>query len=386
MMDDKKKMVPRIRFRGFGDAWEQCKLGDVVQITMGQSPDSRNYTDNPRDFILVQGNADMKNGLVVPRVWTKQVTKRSSKGDLILSVRAPVGEVGKTEFDVVLGRGVAGIKGNEFIFQSLLNFKMSGYWSKFSTGSTFMSISSEDIRKAILSLPDCEEQNKIGTFLKKCDNLIVANEKKGLQLKGFKKLLIEKIFSQSLRFKGFRDPWEQRKLKSFGQVLMNKRIFKQETSENGEIPFYKIGTFGKKADAFISKELFTTYKKKYSYPKIGDILISAAGTLGRTIEYQGEDAYYQDSNIVWFDHDENLLNSFLKFFYQTLSWDKSEGSTIKRLYNKDILNLRIMVPTVEEQSKVGLLLEGLDNLIVANEKKLDQLKQLKKYLMQNMFV
>ncbi len=188
-----------------------------------------------------------------------------------------------------------------------------------------------------------------------------------------------------IRFRGFEDAWEQRKLKSFGQVLMNKRIFKQETSENGEIPFYKIGTFGKKADAFISKELFNTYKKKYPYPKVGDILISAAGTLGRTIEYQGEDAYYQDSNIVWFNHDENLLNSFLKFFYQTLSWNKSEGSTIKRLYNKDILNLWITVPTVEEQAKVGLLLKRLDNLIVANEKKGQQLKSLKKLFMEKIF-
>ena len=86
---------------------------------MGQSPDSKNYTDNPNDYILVQGNADMKNCRVIPRVWTTQVTKLAEKGDLILSVRAPVGDIGKTDYTVVLGRGVAAIKGNDFLFYLL---------------------------------------------------------------------------------------------------------------------------------------------------------------------------------------------------------------------------------------------------------------------------
>ena len=111
--------VPEIRFKGFTDAWEQRKLGEVAEITMGQSPNSANYTNNPSDHILVQGNADMRNGYVHPRVWTTQVTKTAKKGALIISVRAPVGDVGKTEYNVVLGRGVAAIQGNEFIFQLL---------------------------------------------------------------------------------------------------------------------------------------------------------------------------------------------------------------------------------------------------------------------------
>ena len=78
----------------------------------------------------------------------------------------------------------------------------------------------------------------------------------------------------------------------------------------GDVPFYKIGTFGKKADAYISKQKYAEYRSAYSYPKKGDILISAAGTIGRTVVYDGEDAYYQDSNIVWIDNDESIvLNS-----------------------------------------------------------------------------
>ena len=112
----KKVNNPIIRLKKYNDVWENVKLIEAAPIVMGQSPDSKNYTDNPNDFILVQGNADMHNGRVVPRVWTTQITKLAEKGDLILSVRAPVGDIGKTDYNVVLGRGVAAVKGNEFIF------------------------------------------------------------------------------------------------------------------------------------------------------------------------------------------------------------------------------------------------------------------------------
>ena len=157
--------------------WEQCLLGNVAKITMGQSPNSENYTENPSDYILVQGNADMKEGRVVPRVWTTQVTKTADKGDLILSVRAPVGDIGKTDYDVVLGRGVAAIKGNEFLFQSLGKMKQNGYWTKLSTGSTFESINSNDIKEAQILLPSIEEQAKIGAFFSAIDTLLTLHQR-----------------------------------------------------------------------------------------------------------------------------------------------------------------------------------------------------------------
>ena len=116
----KKSDAPAIRFKGFSDAWEQRKLGDVVQITMGQSPDGSTYSDEPSDYILVQGNADLQNGWVCPRIWTTQITKKADAGDLIMSVRAPAGAMGKTAYNAVIGRGVAAIKGNEFIYQLLV--------------------------------------------------------------------------------------------------------------------------------------------------------------------------------------------------------------------------------------------------------------------------
>ncbi len=186
--------VPELRFTGFADDWEERKLGDEVRIVMGQSPNSENYTDDPNDYILVQGNADMKNGRVFPRVWTTQVTKQAEKDDLILSVRAPVGDIGKTAYDVVIGRGVAAIKGNEFIFQNLGKMKSDGYWTRYSTGSTFESINSTDIKEAIISVPAIEEQNKIGSFFKQLDNTIALHQRKLDLLKEQKKGYLQKMF------------------------------------------------------------------------------------------------------------------------------------------------------------------------------------------------
>jgi len=186
--------VPELRFAGFADDWEERKLGDEVRIVMGQSPNSENYTDDPNDYILVQGNADMKNGRVFPRVWTTQVTKQAEKDDLILSVRAPVGDIGKTAYDVVIGRGVAAIKGNEFIFQNLGKMKSDGYWTRYSTGSTFESINSTDIKEAIISVPAIEEQNKIGSFFKQLDNTIALHQRKLDLLKEQKKGFLQKMF------------------------------------------------------------------------------------------------------------------------------------------------------------------------------------------------
>ena len=191
--------------------------------------------------------------------------------------------------------------------------------------------------------------------------------------------------SPQLRFEGFTDDWEERKLGELGSVAMNRRIFKDQTSENEEVPFFKIGTFGSKPDAFISRELFEEYKLKYPYPEIGDILISASGSIGRTVVYQGEDEYFQDSNIVWLKHDNRLDNKFLKQFYSTVKWQGLEGSTIKRLYNKNILDTDISIPSTIEQNKIGMFFEQLDDTIALHQRKLDLLKEQKKGYLQKMF-
>ena len=180
-------------------------------------------------------------------------------------------------------------------------------------------------------------------------------------------------------FKNFTYPWEQRKFGDVGSVSMCKRIFKEETSAEGEIPFYKIGTFGSEPDSFISRKQFEDYKAQYSYPEEGDILLSASGTIGRVVEYSGEEAYFQDSNIVWLSHDKTVSNKFLKVLYPSVKWDGIEGSTIKRLYNDNFLRTQFMMPKLEEQSRIGEFFDGLDHLITLHQRE-RKYKELEVYL------
>ena len=148
-----------------------------------------------------------------------------------------------------------------------------------------------------------------------------------------------------------------------GSVRMCKRILKNQTASSGDIPFYKIGTFGKKPDAYISNELFQEYKQKYSYPKKGDILISASGTIGRTVIFDGENSYFQDSNIVWIDNDETLvLNKYLYHFYKIAKWGIAEGGTIQRLYNDNLKKVKISIPPLKEQQRIVSILDKFETL------------------------
>lgn len=164
---------------------------------------------------------------------------------------------------------------------------------------------------------------------------------------------------------------------------MNKRIFKNQTTDKGDVPFFKISTFGKKADSFISNNLFEKYKEKYPYPQKGDLLISASGSIGRIVEYKGQKAYYQDSNIVWLNHNKELLNIYLKAYYQIIHWHGIEGSTIKRLYNKNILATSIFVPDKKEQYELGKLIKKAEKIISLQQRKLKLLKEIRKGIVEN---
>ena len=150
-------------------------------------------------------------------------------------------------------------------------------------------------------------------------------------------------------------------LGDIGSICMCKRILKSQTNTVSGVPFYKIGTFGKEADAYISQEVFNEYRSKYNFPKKGDVLISAAGTIGRTVVYDGKPAYFQDSNIVWIDNDESIvLNSYLRYCYELKPWKASEGGTIPRLYNDNIAKAVIAVPPIEEKKRIVSILDRFD--------------------------
>ena len=182
------------------------------------------------------------------------------------------------------------------------------------------------------------------------------------------------------------DDWRVINLGEVGTVKMCKRVMKEQTSEYGEIPFYKIGTFGKSPDAFISKKLYTYLKENYSFPKKGDVLISAAGTIGRTVIYDGKDAFFQDSNIVWLDNDETVIsNKYLYYLYQIVQWKTENGGVVSRLYNDIFNSTKVpLPPTMEEQRKIAKVLGNIDNTINALEKLIEKKKNIKQAAMQQL--
>lgn len=304
------KQVPDIRFKGFHEEWELRKLSDIADITMGQSPNGANYTDNPNDHILVQGNADMKNGVVVPRVWTTQITKTANAGDLILSVRAPVGDVGRTDYDIVIGRGVSAIKGNDFVYQTLLKLKSDGYWKSLSTGSTFESINSTDIKNASIITPSLPEQEQIGTFFKTLDKLITLQQRKLDLLKTQKQGYLQKMFPKpgmavpELRFKGFSDDWEELELKSLGQIQTgNTPSTKQSKNYNDTGMIWVTPT---DIDSLITtstaKKLSEYGLSKARIAKAGSILVTSIASIGKNTLVMEDAGFNQQINSLTPNH------------------------------------------------------------------------------------
>lgn len=167
--------------------------------------------------------------------------------------------------------------------------------------------------------------------------------------------------------------WEKKKLKDLGYIQMCRRIFQNQTKEYGAIPFYKISTFGGKADSYISLELYERFKALYPYPEEGDVLISAAGTVGKTVVFDGKDSYFQDSNIVWLKVDKTEVErQFLWWFYRSFPWNALEGTTIQRLYNSIILNTDIYLPQKTEQREIAQTLSIFDTYISDLEKLIEK--------------
>ena len=189
-----------------------------------------------------------------------------------------------------------------------------------------------------------------------------------------------------LRFPEFCGEWEKVRLGDNCNIQMCKRIMAAQTNTDSGVPFYKIGTIGGKADAYISKELFDEYKAKYPFPHKGEVMITCAGTVGKCIIYNGEDSYYQDSNIVWIDNPNEIIsNDFLYHLLCKVNWSHLNSTTIVRIYNDDLRNLKLYIPQHDEQKKITNLLSLINERIATQNKIIEKLESLIKGLNDSLY-
>ena len=392
--------TPALRFPSFTEEWEEKTLGEVFKTYSGGTPDTtkkKTYYGGTIPFIRsAEINKEETELFLTQEGLENSSAKLVNKGDLLVALYgANSGDSAIAKINGAINQAVLCLQSeNSNVFvQNFLLHNRELIIQKYLQGGQG-NLSGEIIKSIRVPFPSSKEQQKIAACLSSLDELITAAVERLEGLQQHKKGLLQQLFPREgsntpeLRFPGLSGAWEEKTLGEVGEPLMCKRILKEQTTNDSEnnIPFYKIGTFGQKADAYIPQIIYDEYKKKYSFPKKGDILISASGTIGRLVIYDGQPAYFQDSNIVWIANNEKiLLNSFLYYIYTTLKWQTSDGGVINRLYNSDLKRMKVGYPSLPEQQKIASCLSSLDTLIEKQQERIALLKTHKKGLLQQLF-
>ncbi|MDO5096399.1 MAG: restriction endonuclease subunit S [Peptostreptococcaceae bacterium] len=369
----------------FARDWEQRKLGEIAEIIMGQSPDGSTYGDKPNGYILVQGNADLEAGWVKPRTWTTQITKLAEIGDIIMSVRAPAGAVGKTNYRAVIGRGVAAIKGNEFIYQVLEKMDIDSHWKKFSTGSTFESLNSNEIINALIYEPSKKEQNQIGNLFQKLDNLIALHQRKCIILIKINDVYVWKFLGEKIN-KKFKvcffkntSTWEQRKLGELGKARSGVGFPDTEQGGKAGIPFFKVSDMnaeGNENEMVLANNYVTNMQiasRRWSpiedLPAIFFAKVGAAVMLNR--KRLCRFPFLFDNNTMAYSLSKNWWTAdFAKALFETVDLTSLVQVGALPSYNaEDVERMEICLPKLSEQIKVGAYFKNLDNLIALHQRK-----------------
>ena len=361
---------------------EYKKLGEVATISRGGSFQKKDFCEDGVPCIHY-GQIYTRYGLFADKTLTfisedaAKKQKYAVKNDIVMAVTSEnIDDVCKCV--AWLGDDEIAVSGHTAIIHHTLNPKYLCYYfhtamfyaqkKKLAHGTKVIEVTPDKLADITIPVPPLEVQAEIVKILDEYSTSVTALQQE----------LEKELTARKKQYEYYRDllldfgvhggatsecEWRTIKLGDIGKISMCKRIMKSETSPDGDIPFYKIGTFGGEPNAYISKETFEKYKSLYSFPKKGDILISAAGTIGRTVVYDGEPAYYQDSNIVWIDNDETMvLNRYLYYVYQLSPWQISTGGTIARLYNDNIANAKINIPPIKEQERIVSILDRFDKL------------------------
>jgi type I restriction enzyme S subunit len=369
------------------EGWEIKKLSEVCELFAGGDVPKEDFSKfkTEKHQVPIFANGEKNDGL-----YGYTSIAKITKPSITVSARGTIGfSVKRLEsFYPIVRLITITPKDLRLLDLTFLDYSIKGIDFKHS-GSSIPQLTIPMIRDYEFPLPPLPEQQRIVSILDEAFAAIDKAKANAEQNLKNAKELFESYLQGVFEKKG--DGWEEKTIGDLGKPSMCKRILKEQTTTEGDIPFYKIGTFGKLPNAFISKELYDEYRNKYSFPKKGDILISASGTIGRRVIYDGKPAFFQDSNIVWIDNNEKqVLNDYLYSFYGFCDWQPSKGATIARLYNSNLKQIKISFPkSIVEQKKIVQKIDALSaetrKMEAIYQKKIADLEELKKSVLKKAF-
>ena len=344
----------------------------MCEIIMGQSPSSNNYSSEPCGYILVQGNADIEDGWVTPRVWTTEITKIGKCNDIIMSVRAPAGSVGRTKYDVVLGRGVAAIKGNNFVYRQLEKMEFCRYWKRLASGSTFESLSTAHLKSATIAIPEGREQMMIGNFFELLDHHITVQQRKSVSKDEVMNLFLCKS-NALVDIDVYANSWEQRRL---GEIFIETSEYVDPEKEALELwSLTAAGGLMPKIERY-ERGFLVKKNDKFKLLDIGNIAYNPMNiTLGSIDLYRGEEpiavsGYYVTMKISS-EYDKTFISTWMKTEEAIKKYKiYATGSLIERqrVQYPTLAEIRMEVPAYNEQQQIGQFFEQLDHYITFQQR------------------
>ena len=389
---------PKLRFDGYNNPWMTRKLGDLGTFIKGAPLSKVDISDRGTPFILygelyttyseVTHSVKRKTDKIVEQQFYSKI------GDVIMPTSGETPEDIATAScimlpDVILAGDLLIYRTEQidgrFVSYAIKN-KVNKQISSIAQGKSVVHIRANEISKICITFPCLDEQKKILDLLELLDKRITTQQSLIETLKKYKRGVVSKLLKGTLAFDNCSDMVLKR-VGDFCEVQMCKRIFKEQTTPIGEVPFYKIGTIGGKPDAYITRTLYDEYRKKYSYPRKGEFLISCAGTVGKCVLYNGEDSYYQDSNIVWLrNNSEDITNEYLYVLVSNVDWSTLNSTTITRIYNDNLRDLSFYIPSVQMQKKITDFIFALTNRIDKEQETLEEILREKAGLLQQLFI
>ena len=392
-MDKNKKNVPKIRFPGFTDPWEQRKLTEEVELYSGLTYSPDNIIDESGTFVLRSSN--VKNGEIVDadNVYVDSAVANSmnvQKGDIIIVVRngsrALIGkhaQIKENMTNTVIGAFMTGMrtKNSQYV-NALLSTNSFAKEIEKNLGATINQITNGMFQEMKFMFPNEMEQEKIGTYFNKLDNLITLHQRKLQHLQYKKKGLLQKMFPKKgenvpeLRFPGFTDPWEQRKVSELCSISTGKSNT-QDNVEDGKYPFYVRSPIIERSN-------------KYLYDEEAVLTVGDGVGTGKVFHYVNGKYDLHQRVYRMYDFSEELYSkyfyhNFSKNFYRRVM-SMTAKTSVDSVRMEMIADMNICIPARAEQVKIGQYFDNLDSLITLHQRKLEHLQEQKKALLQQMFI